>query len=330
MNREAKVLLACLVPALVLPLVVADQYFIHLMILAFFYVILASSLNLIVGYVGELSLGHTAFLGLGAYISALLSARLGLPVGWSMLLGGLGAGLGGLIIGYLTLRLEGPYFVIITLAFAEVLRLVATNWIGLTNGPMGIAGIAPPHFTFGGLGELAFETKTEFYYLGLLLTALTLFVIHRFVYSNLGRAAVAIRENRHLAQSVGIDPFVHALAAFVPGAFFAGIAGAFYAHYISFVGPEVFGFSFMVTMLIMVLVGGAGTLVGPVLGAVLITLLEEYLRVANEVRLSIFGAVVVLVVLFFPTGLVGLPAALRKLAGRGKGRGGMARAGSTR
>ncbi len=313
MRGEGKVLLALLVVAAILPLVVHDEYFIHLLVVAGFYVVLASSLNLIVGYVGELSLGHAAYLGLGAYAAALLSTHLDVPPELSLLAGAVIAGLGGAIIGGLTLRLKGPYFVIITLSFAEVLRLVANNWIAVTNGPMGISGIKRPDLALGPWATLTVRTQTEFFYLILVLAAVALLIMYRFVHSNMGRAAVAIRENRNVAQSVGIDPFFYALVAFVLGAFFAGIAGAFYAHYFTFVGPEVFGFSFMVSMLIMVLVGGKGTLVGPVVGAVFVTLIDEYLREAQQLRLSIFGLLVVGVVLFLPSGLVGLPAKLREL-----------------
>ena len=130
-----------------------------------------------------------------------------------------------------------------------------------------------------------------------------------------GRAAVTVRENRYVAQSVGIRPFSYAMRAFVLGAMLAGMAGGFYAHYISFVGPEVFTFSFMITMIIVVLVGGKGTLVGPLIGALLVTLLEEYLREAKELRLSIFGLIVVAIVLFLPRGLMGFLTARRERRG---------------
>lgn len=312
MRGETKLLLGALAIAALLPLVVGDEYVMHLLVMACFYAILASSLNIIVGYVGELPLGHTAFLGIGAYASALLSTTFGLSPIPAMLLAGVVAGLGGLVIGGLTLRLEGPYFVIVTLSFAEVLRIVANNWVGLTNGPMGIAGIPAPTL---GLGA-PFVGKQAFFYLALALLAATVFVLHRFVYSNQGRAAVAIRESRFVAQSIGINPFRYALIAFVLGASFAGVAGAFYAHYITFVGPDIFGFSFMVTMLIMVLIGGKGTLIGPLVGAVIITFLEEYLRAVEEIRYSIFGILVMVVVLFFPDGLVGVPQLIRQAVGR--------------
>jgi branched-chain amino acid transport system permease protein len=143
----------------------------------------------------------------------------------------------------------------------------------------------------------------EFYYLALALLALTVLAIAIFVQSTYRIGAVAVRENRRLAKAVGIDPFLQALLTFVAGAFFAGVAGSFYAHYITFVGPEVFGFGFTVTMLMMVVLGGKGTVLGPILGAVGIGLTLEYLRFINEVRLTVFGLLLILVVLFLPEGI---------------------------
>ena len=281
---------------------VTDQYLIHIGILILFYATLGISLNMVVGYVGEFSLGHTAFLGIGAYSAAILATRFGVPMWMTVPLAGIISAVFGYLIGAVTLRLQGPFFVIVTLAFAEVLRLVADNWVWLTNGPMGIAGVPQPALmaSASNLGA-----KQAYFYIALLIFAFTMFVAYRFVYSNAGRAAVAIRENRYVAQSVGIRPFTYAMLAFVLGALLAGLAGGFYAHYISFVGSEVFKFSFMITMIIVVLVGGKGTLVGPVVGAVLITLLEEYLREAKELRMSVFGVIVMLIVLFLPNGLMG-------------------------
>lgn len=288
--------------AAVLGGLVTDQYLIHIGILILFYATLGISLNMVVGYVGEFSLGHTAFLGIGAYTAAILASRFGVPMWMTVPLAGIISAVFGYLIGAVTLRLQGPFFVIVTLAFAEVLRLVADNWVWLTNGPMGIAGVPQPALmaSASNLGA-----KQAYFYIALAIFAFAMFVAYRFVYSNAGRAAVAIRENRYVAQSVGIRPFTYAMLAFVLGALLAGLAGGFYAHYISFVGSEVFKFSFMITMIIVVLVGGKGTLVGPVVGAVLITLLEEYLREAKELRMSVFGVIVMLIVLFLPNGLMG-------------------------
>lgn len=302
MMVERNFLFAVIAGAAFLPLAVQDEYLLHLGVIILFSVVLATSFNLIVGYAGEFPLGHMAFLGIGAYTAALLASRFGMPIYITVPAGGLVAAAFGMAIGAITLRLRGPFFVIITLCFAEVLRLVANNWVALTNGPMGISGIPKPPWieVQNALGQ-----KTSFYYVALVVAAIVLYLAYRFVYSNIGRAAVAIRENRFVSQSVGISPFYYALVTFVLGAMMAGLAGSFYAHYISFVGPEVFGFSFMASTIIMVLLGGKGTLVGPVVGAIVVVLLEEYLRDFKELRLSIFGAIVIAVVLFMPRGLMG-------------------------
>lgn len=302
MKIERNVLLAVVALAAVLGPMLRDQYLLHIAIMVLFYAVLATSLNLVVGYVGEFSLGHTAFLGTGAYTAALCATHLGWPLWLTIPAGGIVAGITGLLVGGITLRLQGPFFVIVTLAFAEVLRLTATNWIALTNGPMGLAGIPQPAW-LAGAGNA--EGKHFYYYVALSLLAIALYLSYRFVHSNAGRAAVAVRENRYVAQSIGIRPLTYALLALGLGAFLTGMAGGFYAHYISFVGPEVFGFPFMVSMIIMVLVGGKGTLLGPLLGALLVTFLEEYLREAKELRLSLFGLAVMAVVLFMPRGLMG-------------------------
>jgi branched-chain amino acid transport system permease protein len=302
MKFERNFLLAAIALATLVPLAAHDEYALHIGIMVMFSVILATSFNLIVGYVGEFPLGHTAFFGIGAYSAALLSVRAGLPIYVTVPLAGIVAGISGLAIGAVTLRLRGPFFVIVTLCFAEVLRLVANNWVDLTNGPMGVSGIAKPAIIAGASGA---EQKLWFYYAGLFLAAVSLLISYRFVYSNIGRAAVAVRENRFVAQSIGIWPFHMGLVTFVLAAAIGGLGGGFYAHYISYVGPEVFGFSFMITMIIMVLAGGKGTLAGPVVGAVIVVVLEEYLRDFKELRFSIFGLIVVGVVIFLPRGLMG-------------------------
>jgi len=312
MNFEKHCLWALMALGALLPFVVHDQYVLHIAIMVLFYAILATSLNLVVGYVGEFSLGHTAFLGTGAYAAALLSTQYGWPIWATIPTAGVLAAVMGFIVGGITLRLQGPFFVIVTLSFAEVLRLVADNWIALTNGPMGIAGIPQPEL----LIEASNLAAKQFYYaIVWALLALALYLSFRFVHSNAGRAAVAVRENRYVAQSIGIRPLSYSMLALVLGAMLSGMAGGFYAHYISFVGPEVFRFAFMISMIIMVLIGGKGTLVGPLIGALLVTFLEEYLREAKELRLSIFGLAVIAIVLFLPRGLMGFITQRREARG---------------
>ncbi|MDF2114448.1 branched-chain amino acid ABC transporter permease [Roseiarcaceae bacterium H3SJ34-1] len=307
MNRlETRGVLLFLALAALAPLVITDQFFIHVMVMVFFYAILASSLNLTVGFVGELSLGHAAFLGIGAYASAILSTEYGLPALACIPVAGLLAALAGLVIGLITLHLEGHFFVLITLAFAEVLRLIVNNWIEVTRGPLGFSSIPPPRLSIGGHVLMDFSSRVQFYYLALAVLAVTIGVVLLYAQSAFRVGAVAVRENRRLAKAVGIDPFRQALLTFVIGAFLAGMAGSFYAHYITFVGPEVFGFSFMVTMLMMVALGGKGTVLGPLLGALLIGVALEYLRFINEIRLSVFGILLILVTMYLPQGAIGL------------------------
>jgi branched-chain amino acid transport system permease protein len=306
---ERRFLLGALAIATVFPLLGWSEYVIHVGVLIMFSIMLATGFNLIVGYVGEFSLGHTAFLGIGAYTAALLSSSLGMPIFFNIAAAAVVAAIAGFFIGAVTLRLRGPFFVIVTLCFAEVLRIVANNWVALTNGPMGIAGIVKPAWM---AQQTALQQKIDFYYIGLALVTVCVYFAYRFVYSFLGRAVVTIRENRFVAQSVGIWPYSYSLLAFVVASAMAGVAGAFYAHYVSYVGPEVFGFPFMISMIIMVLLGGKGTLIGPVIGPVIVVLLEEYLRDFKDLRFSIFGLVIVAVVLFVPQGLMGFVAARRE------------------
>jgi len=303
MKFERNFLTGFLLLAALLGVFIQSDYLLHILTLVLIYAILASSLNLIVGYVGEFPLGHVAFFGLGAYTVAILGApEVGMPITLTIPLAAFVAAAFGWLIGRITLRLNGPFFVIVTLAFAEVLRLLATNWVSLTNGPMGIAGIGHPAVL-----DMApwLQGKRGFVAMGIVLAALTFFIAYRLVHSSAGRAAVTLRENNYVAQSVGIDPFRYSMFVFIVAAFLAGLAGAYYATYISFVGPEVFGFPFTATMIIIVLLGGKGTLSGPVVGAIAVTLLEEYLREFKELRLSLFGIIVMAVVLFAPDGVMG-------------------------
>lgn len=287
--------------AVAFPLVVQDDYFIHLIINAGFFYMLVAGLNLLVGYLGQLSLGHTAFLGVGAYASALVSLKLGAPY-WVCLLAALCITLVlSLLFGLIVLRLRGPYFVIVSLCFAEVLAIVTTNWVGLTNGPMGLPGIEPPSF-FG----YEIISKTDFYYFMLVIVLVMTYIISRLINSVVGRAAISLRENEELAESVGVSAFKFGMVMFVTASLFAATAGSFYAHYISYINPEIFGFIYMITMLVMLVTGGKGTIMGPMLGCIIFTVLPEMLRGASHLRDPVFGLILIIVAIFMPQGLKGL------------------------
>ncbi|MDR0840817.1 MAG: branched-chain amino acid ABC transporter permease [Christensenellaceae bacterium] len=299
MNMKKLPVFVLLAVAAVLPLFVKSEYFMHICVLAMMYIMLTQGLNLLTGYIGQLSLGHQTFLGLGGYASALLAIKLGVPVLLAMLLAGLFTVVCSFLIGLVTFRMRGSYFVIMTTAFAEIVRLVINNSTAVTNGPMGLREIPPP-VIFG----LIIKSKISSYYFGLVLAVITVFICYRIVDSRTGRAFVALREHEALANSVGISFARYSMVAAVVGGFFAGIAGGFYAHYTHFISTDVITFSYTVTILLMLIIGGKGTIMGPVLGAIIFSFVPEALRAVDNLRLPIYGLILMISVLAMPKGLM--------------------------
>jgi len=285
---------------LTLPWWLVSPYHVHIAIMAGIFTVLALSMNLLLGYTGQLSLGHAGFFGIGAYASALLTYRLE----WPFLLGLLAAislpGASGWAIGWLALKLRGAYFVLVTISFAGVVHLVSVNWIDLTNGPLGLPGIPPAE-----IAGFTFRTKTAVYYLVLTVVLASWIVCFRVVDSRVGRALLALRENEVLGESVGIDPTHYLVVATVISAAMAGAAGSLYVHYTRLVSPEVFLFTYTVTMVIMVVAGGKGTLAGPVVGAVIFTVLPEVLRAVTswQWQMLLYGVILILTLFFLPDGI---------------------------
>jgi branched-chain amino acid transport system permease protein len=311
-----------------IPLWMTDLYYLHVLITAGIFMIAAMSLNLLLGYTGQLSLGHVAFFGIGAYVSSLASLGFDLeltktytfvfdpkPVWLAMLFGILAAGCAGWLIGKISFRVRGAYFVIVTISFAEVVRLVALNWLDLTEGPMALNNIPPLTLWLPSLGEFAFYKKPANYYLMLATAVISYVVIRRLVHSRAGRAMIALRENEPLATSVGVDVTRYLVLATIVAAAIAGAAGAVYAHYIRIVDPDIFLFIYTVTMVIMVVTGGKGTLAGPVVGGIIFGLMPEILRSMQtppELQWVIYGVLMIAVVYFLPGGIVPAVAGLWK------------------
>ncbi len=304
MSRAALVL--ALAMAATAPAWVWNPYHLHTLIMAGIFAVLALSLNLLLGYTGQLSLGHAAFFGIGAYATGLLTVKLE----WSPWIGLLAAvvlpGAAGYVIGRLALKLRGAYFVLLTISFAGCVSLVSVNWMDLTNGPLGLPGVPPLEIALPGLPALSLRTKPAFYYVVLSAVALSYLVCLALIRSRVGRALVALRENETLAASVGIDGTHYLVLAAVVSAAMAGFGGGLYAHYTRFVSPEVFLFTYTVTMVIMVVAGGKGTLAGPIVGAVLFTVLPEALRAATswQWQMLLYGVLLVGVLFFMPEGIV--------------------------
>jgi branched-chain amino acid transport system permease protein len=300
------------------PLWLHDQYFLHTLVVAGIFILAAMSLNLLLGYTGQLSLGHVAFFGIGAYVSALTSLGFSVtifgfrithepwPPAVGMIFGTLAAGLCGYLIGKLAFRVRGAYFVIVTISFAEVVRLVALNWVELTNGPLALPGIPPLTLGFEWSGHVTLWGKAGNYWVVLACIALAYAVIGNLVSSPFGRAMIALRENETLAMSVGVSVTRYlVLAAVISGAL-AGAAGGLYAHYIQIIDPQIFMFLNTVTMVIMVITGGKGTLAGPIVGGIIFGIAPVILRswVGPEVQWILYGLLMILIVFVLPEGIV--------------------------
>ena len=277
-----------------------NRYYKGILILTFINIILAVSLNLINGITGLFSIGHAGFMAVGAYVSALLSINMGqwgfLPpqiqafirFPFVLLMGGLAAALAGLLIGIPTLRLRGDYLAIATLGFGEIIRVVALN-LNITRGARGIPGI-PNHTNFW---------WAEFF------AVATVVIIWNIVRSNHGRAMVAIREDEMAAEAMGVNITYYKVLSFTIGAFFAGLAGGLFAHYLSYIAPRSFEFLKTIEILLMVVLGGLGSITGSVLAAIVLTALPEVLRFLQAYRMVIYAGTLILLMIFRPQGLFG-------------------------
>jgi branched-chain amino acid transport system permease protein len=311
---------------LTIPLWLQDQYILHILITTGIFIIAAMSLNLLLGYTGQLSLGHVAFFGIGAYASALTTLGFDIELfgvrvvhqPWPAIVGLFAAmvvaGISGYVIGRLSFKVRGAYFVIVTISFAEVTRLVALNWVELTQGPLALTNIPPYTLGFPGLGEYTLWNKTAYYYLVAAVGLVAYLVIGRLVGSRIGRAMIALKENETLASSVGIDVTRYLVLAAVVSAAMAGAAGSLYAHYLKIIDPDIFLFIYTVTMVIMVITGGKGTLAGPIVGGIIFGFLPVILRpfAAPAVQWILYGGLMIAIVFVLPQGIV--PALERWLA----------------
>src|SRR3974390_812552 len=304
MSRRIKYLLTAL-SVFVLPLIFNDTYWRTNLTICAINVLLALGLDFILGYAGQLNLGHSAFYGLGAYVSTLLIVRLGVPF-WVAFVAGIGfAGLAGMFVSFFAVRLRGHYLAIASLGFAGIVYQILLNWISLTQGPLGIYGIKPPPaIAIPGVPQVVFADLRNLFYLVAGFALVVYIVLDQMVRSPIGETLTAIREDEVSAASLGIDAPKWKAFAFAVSSAAAGAAGCFYAPFVGTLVPDAFFTPESFTILAMVIVGGMGTLVGPVFGAILLTVLPEFLRSIGDLRLIVYGASVTLVVLFMPGGLV--------------------------
>jgi len=292
-----------LVLVIIAPLVISSNYTRHLLVTTFIFAIFALSYDLIIGGMGQLSLGHQAFFGLGAYIASLLSVRLQLPAWFCLPAAVAGAGILGLLIGYISLRTRGAYLAIVMLGFAMILWMIAMGWRDLTYGNRGVRGISPISISIPFLIEIKFDSPLSYYYIALALLLFVTYFINRLKQSRFGRAVAGIRENEDRAVLLGINSFGHLLAMFTLAAMIAGLSGFAYAHYIAFVDPKVLSVYYMSMGLVMVIVGGSNTLLGPIFGAFAFCFIPEWLRIAEDVRMIFFGIILLAFIILMPEGI---------------------------
>jgi branched-chain amino acid transport system permease protein len=301
-RQNAWIWLPILGALLAFPLLVKNEYFLNVGVLAGIYVILTMGLNITNGWTGLMSFGYAAFYGIGAYTAAILATRYGVPFWATFVLGGVVAGLVGMAIAVPTLRLKGIFLALVTIGFQEIVFLVTLNWTSLTRGPMGIPGIPPPS-----LGAYGFNSNRDYFYLILALNVVMIFVVSRIMDSRLGRMFIAMREDEVAAQSVGISIYPAKVLSFVISTFMAGVAGAFFAHHARFVSADSFRLDETFIILTMLIVGGMGTVIGPIIGAVFLVILPEAARFLAHYRDIVYGAILILVILFRPQGIAGIP-----------------------
>ena len=287
----------------VVPFIIDNPYYMGIVNLILIYTVLCMGLNLILGYTGLLSLGHAAFYGLGGYVTAILMTRYGFSFLPCLLISGLVALFFGMLLGFPTRKVRGDYFCLLTIAFGEIFRLIAQAWIPFTGGAMGIVGIPIPKIL-----SWTIRSETDFYYLGLILVTFTYLSMALLTASRFGRAFVAIREDELAASVMGIKTSAYKILAFSIGSFYAGLAGSYYAVYQTTITPSSFTLGESCLMIIMVIVGGMGSLLAPISGVIIMTLATEAFRSLAEYRMLIIGVIMVTVLLFRPQGLFGTAA----------------------
>ncbi|KNF07475.1 ABC-type branched-chain amino acid transport system, permease component [Gottschalkia purinilytica] len=303
-DKKTKIILITGILALVLvwPIIFSGQpYVLRTSIIALIYIALALSLNIILGFAGQLSMGHSAFYAIGAYTTALLTVNFKVSFWIALIASALISGIFGLLLGIPTLRLKGDYLAITTIGFGEILRLVLINWTDVTKGPAGIPGIPSPSI-FG----MTIRSNIGYFYLILILGIFTIFISLRLLNSRLGRGLIAIKDDEIAAEAMGINPIYLKILAFVLGSAIAGIAGGFFASFIHYVNPDNFTYMESVVILTMVVLGGVGSIPGVIIGATVLAVLPEALRDIATYRYAIYGILLVMMMIIRPQGMISM------------------------
>ena len=289
---------------LLLPLLLGTPYWRGILIVCAMNVLLAMSLNLVIGYTGQLNLGQSGFFAIGAYVTTVLLKSYGWNFWLACVVAVLAAGLVGLLLAAFAARLRGHYLGIASLGFAVIVYQILINWESVTKGVRGIYGIRPPPLAIPGFPDLNFSNQAALFYLVAGIALLVYLLLDNLLRSPIGETLRAIREDEISAASLGVNGAKWKAFSFSLSAAIAGLAGCFYPGFVGTLVPDAFNIVESFTMLAMVVVGGMGTMIGPVLGAIVLTFLPELLRGFGDLRLIVYGLALTLVVLFMPGGMV--------------------------
>lgn len=302
--------------AAVLPMFISNNYHLNLMIQVLINIIIVVGLNFITGLTGQMNLGTAGIFSMGAYTSSLLATKLGLNP-WFCLMAAVGMGvLIGLGLGYPSLRVSGVYLALTTIGFSEIVRILMTNLTGITGGALGVTGI--PVFSI--LGH-KFQTNKEIYYLYLVIAVILIFNAYRIVHSKWGRAFLAVKDNPDAVEAGGINIASIKILAFTLAAVYATIAGSLYSHYVGFINPSAYNLEYSINYVVMLVIGGIGSVPGNVLGAIVVTLVPELLRFMENYYWLVFSIITLLFVIFMPNGIVSIFRTKKKSAKGGSANG---------
>jgi branched-chain amino acid transport system permease protein len=290
-----------LASALAFPFLAGNDYHLTVMSMAYIYAIATVGLNLITGYTGQFNLAHSGFVAVGAYTVGILTVDHHVPFWIAFALSGFVAAAVGFFVGIVSLRLKGHFFSIFTMCVGYIMFLLIEKWENLTHGTVGIIGIPAP----GPIAGIEFDSPRSQYYLVLFFLVASLWVMHRIANSLLGRTFMAIRNGDDLAEALGINLMRNKVLAFMLSVFYAGLAGGLYAGYVRFLGPELAGIEHTFDMTMYMLVGGVGTLLGPLLGSVATPWVTQSLQFLQDYRFVVFGPILILLIIFLPNGIVG-------------------------
>lgn len=318
MNSKSKKIIPIIfiVIALILPLIIKSTYVILLFNFMGLYMISVSGLDLLFGYTGQISLGHAAFYGIGAYTTAILTTKFGVPAILAVFFSLFVAAVFGILLAVPACKLVGHFLALLTIAFGQLFYQFVANFSSISGGFSGINFI--PEISFFGL-EL--NTNVHYFYFILVLVIMALYIKQAIVHSSYGRSLIAIRENIHAADGAGVNVVSRKISVFAISAVFTALTGSIYACMVGFISPETFTQNQSIIFLTMLLLGGMGHFIGPLLGAVIVTIIKEYLQGFGTYQMLIYGLIIIVVVLFAPNGLVGLYGSIKEKLRQRKRRG---------